>query len=60
MENISTPIRPLSAYKLQDLVDICKRLNIPTSHQHKGEFGSIGIEKRKTKGELYEAICQTI
>ena len=60
MENISTPIRPLSAYKLPDLVDICKRLNIPTSHQHKGEFGSIGIEKRKTKGELYEAICQTI
>lgn len=60
MENITTPIRPLSAYKLQDLVDICKRLNIPTSHQHKGEFGSIGIEKRKTKGELYEAISQTI
>ncbi len=60
MENISTPIRPLSAYKLQDLVDICKRLNISTTHQHKGEFGSIGIEKRKTKGELYEAICQSI
>lgn len=60
MENISSPIRPLSAYKLPDLVDICKRLNIPTSHQQNGEYGSIGIEKRKTKGELYEAIIQTI
>jgi hypothetical protein len=60
MENISSPIRPLSAYKLPDLVDICKRLTIPTSHQQTGEYGSIGIEKRKTKGELYEAIIQTI
>ena len=60
MENISSPIRPLSAYKLPDLVDICKRLMIPISHQKPGEYGSIGIEKRKTKGELYEAIIQTI
>lgn len=60
MENISSPIRPLSAYKLPDLVDICKRLNIPTSHQQNGEYGSMGIEKRKTKGELYESIIQTI
>ena len=60
MENISSPIRPLSAYKLPDLVDICKRLNIPTSRQQTGEYGSMGIEKRKTKGELYESIIQTI
>jgi hypothetical protein len=60
MESITTPIRPLSAYKLPDLVDICKRLHISTTKQQHGEFGSIGIEKKKTKGELYEAICQTI
>lgn len=60
MENINSPIRPLSAYKLPDLVDICTRLNIPTHNQKSGEFGSIGTEKRKTKGELYEAICQHI
>ena len=60
MENINSPIRPLSAYKLADLIDICTRLNIPTHHQQLGEFGSIGTEKRKTKGELYEAICQQI
>ncbi len=60
MENINSPIRPLSAYKLADLIDICTRLNIPTHHQQLGEFGSIGTEKRKTKGELYEAICQHI
>ena len=60
MENISSPIRPLSAYKLPDLVDICKRLTIPTSRQQTGEYGSMGIEKRKTKGELYESIIQTI
>ena len=60
MENINSPIRPLSAYKLSDLVDICTRLNIPTHNQKLGEFGSIGTEKKKTKGELYEAICQHI
>lgn len=60
MENISSPIRPLSAYKLPDLVEICTRLDIPTYHQQDGEYGSIGIRKRKTKNELYEAICSTI
>jgi hypothetical protein len=60
MENINSPIRPLSAYKLSDLVDICTRLNIPTHTQKLGEFGSIGTEKKKTKSELYEAICQHI
>lgn len=60
MENINSPIRPLSAYKLPELVDICKRLNIPTHHNQLGEFGSIGSEKKKTKSELYEAICHHI
>lgn len=60
MENISSPIRPLSAYKLPDLVEICTRLDIPTYHQQHGEYGSIGIQKRKTKNELYEAICSAI
>lgn len=60
MESITTPIRSLSSYKLPDLVDICKRLHISTTKQQHGEFGSIGTEKKKTKGELYEAICQTI
>lgn len=56
MESISAPIRPISAYKLADLVDISTRLGLPTVSFTPGKFGSMGTEKRKTKPELYEAI----
>jgi hypothetical protein len=58
MESISAPIRPISAYKLQDLVDISSKLHLPVVNIVPGKFGSIGTEKRKTKSELYEAICK--
>ena len=58
MESISAPIRPLSAYKLQDLVDISQKLNLPVVNVTPGRFGSMPTEKRKTKSELYEAICK--
>lgn len=58
MESISAPVRPLSAYKLQDLVDISQKLNLPVVNVIPGKFGSMGTEKRKTKPELYEAICK--
>ena len=60
MENISAPIRAISAYKLQDLVDICSKLNLPVVNVTPGKFGSMGTEKRKTKPELYEAICKCV
>ena len=60
MENISAPIRAISAYKLQDLVDICAKLNLPVAVSIPGKFGSMGTEKRKTKPELYEAICKCV
>jgi len=56
MENISAPIRPISAYKLQDLIDISTRLGLPIVNIIPGKFGSLGSEKRKTKPELYDAI----
>jgi len=58
MESISAPIRPLSAYKLQDLVDISTKLGLAVVSVIPGKFGSIGTEKRKTKPELYESICR--
>ena len=60
MENISAPIRPISAYKLQDLVDICSKLNLPVVNIIPGKFGSMGTEKCKTRPELYEAICKCV
>lgn len=60
MESISAPIRPISAYKLQDLIDISEKLNLPVVNVFPGKFGSIGTEKRKTKPELYEAICRYV
>jgi hypothetical protein len=60
MESISAPIRPMSAYKLQDLVDISTKLGLPVVNIIPGKFGSMGTEKRKTKPELYEAICKCV
>jgi hypothetical protein len=60
MENISAPIRAISAYKLQDLVDICSKLHLPVANIIPGKFGSMGTEKRKTKPELYEAIVRCV
>lgn len=60
MESISAPIRPMSAYKLQDLIDISTKLNLPIATVIPGKFGSMGTEKRKTKPELYEAICNYV
>ena len=60
MESISSPIRAISAYKLQDLVDICSKLHLPVAVSIPGKFGSMGTEKRKTKSELYEAICKCV
>ena len=60
MESISAPIRPLSAYKLQDLVDISQKLNQHVVNVTPGRFGSMPTQKRKTKPELYEAICRCI
>jgi hypothetical protein len=60
MESISAPIRPISAYKLQDLIEISQKLNLPVVNMIPGKFGSMGTEKRKTKPELYECIVRCV
>ena len=60
MENISSPIRSISAYKVQDLIDICRKLEIPETKVVLGDFGSIVSQKKKTKPELYEDIVRMI
>lgn len=51
LEAIDKPIRNISHYKLQDLVDICLKLEIETKKEN---------DKTKTKNELYESIVQKI
>lgn len=60
MENITSPIRSISAYKLQDLIDICRKLEISETKVILGDFGSIASQKKKTKPELYEEIVRMI
>jgi hypothetical protein len=50
IDNIDKPIKAMSAYKSDDLVEICKRLGIDTIDTEKGKI--------KVKKELYEAIIQ--
>jgi uncharacterized protein involved in tolerance to divalent cations len=50
VENIEKPIKTMSAYKLQELVDICQKLGI--------EFSNKDTNKTKNKKDLYEAIIQ--
>jgi len=49
IENINKPIKAESAYKVQDLIDICSKLGIEINTE---------TGKKKTKKELYELIIQ--
>ena len=51
LEAIDKPIRNISYYKVQDLIDICLKLEIETKKDN---------DKTKTKNELYESIVQKI
>lgn len=50
IDNIEKPIKSLSSYKSEDLINICKRLNINTI--------DINTNKTKNKKQLYESIIQ--
>jgi len=49
IETLEKPIKALSSYKLQDLIDICNKLSIEVKHDN---------GKNKTKNELYELVTQ--
>jgi hypothetical protein len=50
LDSVDKPIKSISAYKSQDIIDIANKLNIPTISPVNG--------KTKTKKDLYEAIIQ--
>ena len=50
IDNVNKPIKIISSYKLQELIDICNKLAI--------EIINKDTNKKKTKNELYEAIIQ--
>lgn len=50
VDNIAKPIKAISAYKSQELIDICKKLEIETLNDNK--------TKQKSKQELYESIIK--
>jgi hypothetical protein len=50
VEILGKPVKALSCYKLQDLIDICNKLAIEIKH--------IDTGKNKTKNELYESLIQ--
>jgi hypothetical protein len=50
IDNLYKPIKIISSYKLQDLIDICDKLAI--------EIINKDTNKKKTKNELYETIIQ--
>jgi len=50
IETLGKPIKALSSYKLQDLIDICNKLAI--------EIKRNDSDKNKSKNELYESLIQ--
>lgn len=50
VETLNKPIKALSSYKVQELIDICNKLAIETKHKD--------TEKNKSKNELYESLIQ--
>ena len=54
VDNLSKPIKTMSAYKTQELVDICNKLGIETATVS----ASSSVNKTKSKKDLYEAIIK--
>jgi hypothetical protein len=52
IENVEKPLKAISAYKVQDLITICNKLEI--------DVKQASSEKTKTKKELYEDIYKKI
>jgi hypothetical protein len=52
IENVDKPLKAISAYKVNDLILICNKLEIDVKHALS--------EKTKTKKELYEDIYKKI
>ena len=50
VETLNKPIKSLSSYKVQELIDICNKLGI--------EIKQIDTGKNKSKNELYESLIQ--
>jgi hypothetical protein len=50
VETLNKPIKALSSYKVQELLDICNKLAIEVKHTDTG--------KNKSKNELYESLMQ--
>ena len=50
IDNFDKPIKAISSYKVQELVDICEKLSIDTIHKETGKI--------KSKKDLYELIVQ--
>ena len=50
IDNIAKPIKSISSYKVQDLIDICDKLLIETTNKDTG--------KKKSKNDMYEKIVQ--
>ena len=57
VENMSKPIKSMSSYKTQDLIDICKKLGIETTVNNDDTSENKCI-KNKNKKDLYEAIIK--
>jgi hypothetical protein len=71
VDNMSKPIKSMSAYKTQELVDICNKLGIETSVVSSGSASASNNEsneenqiiicdntKTKSKKDLYESIIK--
>ena len=50
IDNIDKPIKSISAYKVQELIDFCIKLSI--------EYVNNETNKNKNKNELYESLIQ--
>lgn len=55
IDNILKPVKAISSYKVDELIDICEKLKIDT---HLKNENSDKPSKRKTKQELYESAVQ--
>lgn len=54
VENIEKPLKAISSYKSEELVELCERMKIPLETEKNGE------KKKPTKQFMYEKLIQLL
>ncbi len=60
VDNVEKPLKSMSGYKSQELIEMCKKLGLNFESQSEGENKKDGKKKKITKEFMYEKLVQLL